>query len=132
MAPTSASTLRTWLLRAKPAGVSVVAGTWVWGLWSTIILLAAVYFGVPLCGLILRHLALPVVRGAGRAIELGIEGSIERFFARRHAQADQNLMPDGMGKKHDGSGRCPNLSRIGNVAIRSSRMARSRSTLDRR
>lgn len=89
---TSAS--RTRLLRAAGTSASLVsaAGAWAAGRpGMAVFLLVTVHLGIPLCNLFIRSVATPLARGAGRALEPGVQGSVERLFRRLHAQADRKL-----------------------------------------
>jgi hypothetical protein len=56
-----------------------------------IALLLTVHLGIPLCDLFIKDIARPFARGAGRALGLGVQGSVERFFRGRHARADRKI-----------------------------------------
>jgi hypothetical protein len=84
--------------------------------WGAVVLLLAVNLAIPLFSLFIQYVALPGARGVGRALEPGIQGSLDLFFVRRHIKAQGKIaaarsaaviphtQPDGLADRpHPGS-----------------------------
>lgn len=78
---------------AKPSGSLVGASAaWVNGHpWGAVVLLLAVNVAIPFFSLFIQYVALPGARGAGRALEPGIQCSLDLFFERRHIKAEAKI-----------------------------------------
>jgi hypothetical protein len=97
MATRNASGVRTRLLRAVSGSASVTgaAGAWVSGRPGlAITLLVTVNLAIPLCVIFIQQIVLPTARGVGRALEPGIQGSIERYFQLRYARTDRKIQAE--------------------------------------